>query len=174
MLFFSCLFATITLYTSTPVSQQRKPSDEYTISLLLSSGTQAQVFRDVVCVAHAMRATGFVKIRLIALEPGPIVLTDGMRVLPQEVYPPFTFPDLLIVCPGGEGTWIPPMLSFLRACLDRQVTILIVADHFPVELMDFPLQPAQRIVRCDPDAFRDCLEEAIEGGAEAVQGEPGD
>jgi len=168
--FFTCLFSNITLYTPDSPLQLPKHLDTLTISLLLSSGDNAGVFRDAICMTHRRPAESEIELVVIALEPGPLVLSDGLRLLPEQVFPRFEVPDILILCQPDEAPLDRPFLSFLRACLHQNTQVIVVANQFPQELVEFPLESSQRLIRCNSEDFNRCLQEALdEKSREAVR-----
>lgn len=115
------------------------------ISLVLSQDDDERVLRDLMFYWESLPTCPFPKI--IAMEPGPIDLIHGMRVLANEIPPRLTVPDLLIISSMGDLRISDPFLAFVRRCLQEKVTIWVVGDHFPEVLAELPLTPGQRIER---------------------------
>lgn len=83
--------------------------------------------------------------RIIAMEPGPLVLERGLRLLPNEIPPGLSPPDLLLVSASTE--WEPPLvfLAFIRGCLSRDGRVWVVGERFPKALAELGLAPGSLI-----------------------------
>ncbi len=114
------------------------------LSLVLSPNDREEIFH---AVFQYWRETGQERFpTLISIEPGPLDLKGGLRLLANEIPPKLTIPDLLIISNRGDLTVTDLFLVFLRRCLAAGTEIWVVGD-FPEELIDFPLAPGHNMMR---------------------------
>jgi len=118
--------------------------------LVLAPGDQVDLLR---AALDYWRRTGRCLMpRIIALEPGPLVLESGLRLLPNEVVPHLNrtdegLPRLLLISGLGRLRITLPFLAYLRLCLAQGVAVWVVGDRLPDGLTDLPLEPGQSIAR---------------------------
>jgi len=114
------------------------------LSLLLSPNDREDIFQAVFQFWQETGETRFPTI--LAIEPGPLDLQGGLRLLANEIPPKLTVPELLIISNMGDLAITDLFLVFLRRCLAAGTQIWIVGD-FPEELIDFPLEPGHSLRR---------------------------
>jgi len=100
---------------------------------------------------------------VIATEPGPIDLRQGLRILPNEISPDLTLPDLLLIPGSAHLVWDDLLLAFSRRCLLAGRAIWVVGDHFPEALAELPLDPGQQIPLVCLARLADALEHKVRG-----------
>ena len=91
------------------------------------------------------RPRGRVRLHIIATEPGPVSLANGLRLLPNEFLPNITLPDILIFSRATIANPDFNLLALLRRCLEAGRPVLVVGGQFPAAFADLPLEPGQVI-----------------------------
>lgn len=124
------------------------------VSLLLGAGDSEALFGHF--MALWMREVGGPFPSILALEPGPIDLAGGLRLLPNEVPPRAEAPDLLVI--ANRGTLEPNdlFLAFLRRCLAMGTRIWVVGP-FPEAFLELELAPGEEMLRISPDGLAEAL-----------------
>ena len=82
---------------------------------------------------------------LITAEPGPLVCSNGLRLLANEIPPNLSQPDILILSNLGELDVSDPLLAFTRACLFRNIPIWVIGEDLPRSLKELLLEPGMKI-----------------------------
>lgn len=139
------LFSFATLFTisfSTPQGTQ--------IALLIGGGEDARVLTQALSWWQAEPNAPMPLIQ--TAQPGPIDLKQGLRVLPNEIAPKLTVPQLLIVAHEQEQPMNDLMMAHIRHCLLKGVPIWVVGP-FPDAFLELPLNPGQRIERVAVEAL---------------------
>ncbi len=98
----------------------------------------------------------------MTLEPGPLILRQGLKLLPNEVLPRTTPPDLLAVSVLGELEVTNSLLALIRRCLMEGRQVWIVGPRFPEPLAEMRLEPGQIIERVDLAQLEARLSNAFE------------
>ena len=153
----SALFTLLLLPYTGQESQDADHQTTVVTAVLLSAGDPAEL------VETLLRATGegsgIAFPQIMALEPGPLQLDNGLRLLPNQVSPRLTRPQVMLI-----STYAPPKLddlfvAFLRRCLQDGTHIWLVGPNIPEALLNFPLEPGQVIRRVPtaqlPQALRE-------------------
>ncbi|MDJ0840733.1 MAG: hypothetical protein QNK37_29750 [Acidobacteriota bacterium] len=133
------------------------------ISLLLSPGDSESLIAVMETYRREAGLTSFP--RVIALEPGPLEMANGLRLLANEISPRLTVPRLLLISTTGKLTLPNTFLAFLRRCLGEGADIWWVGDRTPPEILDFPLDPGRRMEIVHPDQLVNRLRFRRSGGS---------
>ena len=114
------------------------------LSLVLANGDDEQVLTTVLAFAQARRWTRSPTI--IAMEPGPLEMQRGLRMLPNEIPPRLSTPRILVINHQAGLEFPMPFLAFLRRCLSEGTTLVICGNTFPEALAGASLlEPGQTI-----------------------------
>jgi hypothetical protein len=106
---------------------------------------------------HSYRLGEITSPSIIALEPGPMDLARGLRLLPNQVSPRLTAPELLVISTTGP---LPPddgLLALVRRCLIEGRTVWVVGTTVPEMLLQLTLEPGQSISLIPVSALEDAL-----------------
>ena len=115
------------------------------VSLVLAAGDDEAVLEDMTRLWDHMGRGPFPTI--IAMEPGPLDLAHGLRLLPNEIVPKLSPPDILLI--SSRGALDDLFFAFMRRCLREHIKVWVVGPDFPPSLCAFPLDPGFVIERID-------------------------
>jgi len=87
--------------------------------------------------------------RLIAQNPGPLVMDSGLKLLANAVLPSATVPDVLLISTYGELTYNQQLLAFVRRCLIAGSRVIVVGDQFPEAMLAWQIPDGTQLQRCD-------------------------
>ncbi len=124
------------------------------VSLVLGTGDSEVLFGEF--MALWMREAGGPFPSIVALEPGPIELEGGLRLLPNQIPPKLDPPDLLVIGEHGASEPSDIFLAFLRRCLALGTRIWVVGP-FPEAFLELELAPGEEIIRLEPEALGEAL-----------------
>lgn len=143
MFVFALILTTLSFQEPAPKGTQ--------IALLLGPGEDARVLTQTLSWWQEEAAAPMPLIQ--TAQPGPIDLKQGLRVLPNEIAPRLTLPQLMIVAHERQQPMDYLMIAHVRHCLLNQVPIWVVGP-FPDAFLDLPLNPGQRIERVSVEELR--------------------
>ncbi len=129
------------------------------VSLVLAPGDAERIFHHVLDFHVHRPELPFP--RLIAMEPGPLVLEQGLRLLPNEIPPGLSAPELLLVSASPDLKPSLMFLAFIRKCLALGGRVWIVGDRFPEALADLGLEPGSVIELVPVEGLKDRLAAAF-------------
>ncbi len=125
------------------------------ISLLVRSGDDPAMLTTL--LVFALPRSGVLP-RVIALEPGPLDLARGLRILPNEVVPRLSLPQLLVLPGQADLTLGFTILAVVRACLLAGGQVWVVGDALPHDLTELDLEPGMHIARLEQQDLQQHLE----------------
>jgi len=94
---------------------------------------------------------------IAAMEPGPLILKGGLKIIPNQIPPRLTIPDLLIVSTMGDLDMKIQFIAFLRRVLLNGGAVWVVGSQFPESLMTMPLSAGQEIALVSPQELEQRL-----------------
>lgn len=101
---------------------------------------------------------------IVAMEPGPLDLIAGLRLLPNEVVPKLSLPHLLLISNLGQLQFKDSFLAFVRRCLSEGIPVWVVGA-FSVELLEVGLEPGWQIQRVPLNKLGEELQAWCENGS---------
>ena len=138
-----------------PIQDAPDPDERPDIALLLAPGDPETLLLDLGNFWKASGRTDFPAI--LAMEPGPLVLKQGLKLLPNQVPPRLSLPRLLLISNLGDLAVPVQLLAFVRRCLVEGTAVWVIGRDFPAGLGELPLDSGQTIQLVSPDVLFDKL-----------------
>lgn len=125
------------------------------LAVVLSSGDPEWVFGEIFHDWEQQKGPFPI---IVATEPGPLEMAEGLRLLANQIVPRVKLPRLLVVVNFGNLKANDALLAVVRRCLNEQVPVWVVGT-FPEPFLDLGLSPDQKIIRLDPPELGPRLEQ---------------
>ncbi len=146
-LFWRCFFLSLLSIQAHSSSGQPSvlPSKELppTLTLTLAPGDHPALLKAILTFSQAWNWE--LSPVIVAMEPGPLILKDGLKLLPNEIPPRLTVPNILIISTLGALNPDLQFIAFVRRVLSNGGSVWVVGDSFPEDLASMPLSPGQEI-----------------------------